>query len=147
MEELKPIHRERLALGLSALESGRYPQGTGCIHLDNDSYCCLGVFCDVYRIVTGRGRWATGKGEYGPTIDFIAEEGEDAETPERRRSANYLPDAVREWYGFAANDPVIQRTDDDWDEIPRSATTASEGNDQGWDFDRIAALFRQEYGI
>src|SRR6478752_3145258 len=36
---------------LAALRSGKYKQGQGGLHNpDGDTYCCLGVLCDVARI-------------------------------------------------------------------------------------------------
>lgn len=44
------------AMWVAALRSGFYPQTTSVLRLD-DAYCALGVLCDVYRSVTGRGEW------------------------------------------------------------------------------------------
>lgn len=33
---------------VEALRSGQYKQGSGCLKV-NDSYCCLGVLCELHR--------------------------------------------------------------------------------------------------
>lgn len=38
-------HRKEWA---EALRSGDYKQGFGCLH-SGDSYCCLGVACDLFK--------------------------------------------------------------------------------------------------
>jgi hypothetical protein len=45
---------------LDGLRSGTFQQAKGTLKRDSDgrqSYCCLGVACEVVRQVTGRGQW------------------------------------------------------------------------------------------
>jgi hypothetical protein len=37
------------ALWIEALESGRYRQGKHVLRTDSDTYCCLGVLCDLVK--------------------------------------------------------------------------------------------------
>lgn len=65
------------------LESGKYKKGKNCLR-NGDTYCCLGVACDL----SGLGEWKQQEGGtyyVGPwgTLEFA-----------------YLPDPVREYYGF-----------------------------------------------
>jgi hypothetical protein len=38
------------------LKSGEYKKGKGYLHKE-DTYCCLGVLCDLYQKETGQGAW------------------------------------------------------------------------------------------
>jgi len=46
-----------------ALKSGNYKQGLGQLK-EEDTYCVLGVLCDLYIKDTGRGKWGA-NGFYG----------------------------------------------------------------------------------
>jgi len=50
------MKKEIAELWADALESGDYPQGTCALNRD-DSFCCLGVLCDIYKQKTRRGKW------------------------------------------------------------------------------------------
>lgn len=41
---------------LQALRSGEYQQGRGLLHPTGDTYCCLGVLCDLHA-KAGLGMW------------------------------------------------------------------------------------------
>ncbi len=41
---------------VEALESGDYKQARNVLH-DSNSFCCLGVLCDLYHKETGKGEW------------------------------------------------------------------------------------------
>lgn len=41
---------------IEALTSGEYTQGRYLLRSDN-SFCCLGVLCDIYKKETGIGEW------------------------------------------------------------------------------------------
>ena len=43
-------------LWVEALRSGGYKQGRKRLRY-GDTYCCLGVLCDLYRKETGEGKW------------------------------------------------------------------------------------------
>ena len=54
-----PKQDERTELRLrwiTALESGKYRQGTGVLKRPGGSYCCLGLACEVI----GQGQWHSG---------------------------------------------------------------------------------------
>ena len=36
-------------LWVKALRSGKYKKGVGSLHPTEDTYCCLGVLCDLYN--------------------------------------------------------------------------------------------------
>ena len=45
---------------VEALRSGRYEQTMEVLNR-GDRFCCLGVACDIYRQLTGRGSWRDGR--------------------------------------------------------------------------------------
>ena len=59
--KLKP---EIKALWLEALRSGEYTQGRFVLREQN-SYCCLGVLCDLFIKETGQGCWVKPSDKYG----------------------------------------------------------------------------------
>lgn len=42
---------------VEALRSGRFRQGRGALRPTEETYCCLGVACEVFKEATGRGSW------------------------------------------------------------------------------------------
>jgi hypothetical protein len=74
-------------LWVDALRSGEYKQGQSRLR-DGDTFCCLGVLCDLYRKDQGK-RW------YKHPILGLTMNGEEA----------YLPLAVREWAGIEVQSP------------------------------------------
>ena len=101
---------------VAALRSGEFEQGRGQLRRYN-SYCCLGVMCEVYRRETGRGEW----------IDGWTFEMED-------RMANAsLPFPVREWVGLRGGSGEYG-----------SKTSLTDRNDAGVSFAEIADLIESE---
>lgn len=44
------MNKEIASQWCAALRSGDYKQGTGVLHnTSNNTYCCLGVLCDIYQ--------------------------------------------------------------------------------------------------
>jgi hypothetical protein len=81
-------------LWVEALRSGDYAQARGHLRSEN-GYCCLGVACDTYRRVTGKGRWDRIDGGLAGSAyyTFDPESGDP-------REAGTLPDVVRDWLGL-----------------------------------------------
>jgi hypothetical protein len=76
-------------LWLDALRSGNYSQWQGRLR-NGDSFCCLGVLCDLHRKETGAGRWTS-----------VADE-RSYELPDNSSIAEfYLPTEVAIWAGIA----------------------------------------------
>lgn len=86
-------------LWVDALRSGEYKQGYNALKPSNETYCCLGVLCDVHRKVTGEGDWravdavsmnsngaATCIGNYA----YVSSDGKENEALD-------LPIIVKEW--------------------------------------------------
>lgn len=89
---------------VQALRSGKYKQGREVLHNNEDgkdTYCCLGVLCDLYqqdrrskkkKMLDVESRWCN-----------VAYDGEDT----------HLPDAVREWAGMKTKDGMWNNEDMD----------------------------------
>lgn len=138
---------ERKAQWVAALRSGNFPQGkeqllTGTV--EQGSYCCLGVLCELYRRDTGNGEWTTD----GPREEnyFEVEEGD--------RSWSSLPVGVARWAGFVneldaiplgAQDPQVrQEIKLPGDLIRTEPIALANLNDSGTPFDEIADLIEEQ---
>lgn len=94
----KHTPEEARKLWVEALQSGEYKQTTSTLRRTgprggNESFCCLGVACEVYRKAEGVGRWDTNDG-YGSGTFFPTENPTD-------RGAGTLPEVVKNWLGLA----------------------------------------------
>lgn len=74
------------------LRSGEYQQITGQLREGDNGRCCLGVACDTYKRLTGKGSWDDNT--------FVAEE-------DNYCSAE-LPSIVMEFFGFDTTDPQLK---------------------------------------
>lgn len=84
---------EAKAAWLAALRSGQFQQGRGQLfEPGSQTYCCLGVACEVYRMATDQGHW-------NPVGSFQA--------PDGLTHSGVLPLQVRDWFGLAESDPVV----------------------------------------
>jgi len=134
-------HRERIALLIEALESGRYTQGQGRLarriysedlgtplHVE---YCCLGVACEVAIA------------HHASNVIRIDEPHlivyRDTETGHEEGWA--LPDSVAAWYDFDSNTGVVLSTPDGFADMIKA------NDDLGWSFAQIAAALRERYNI
>jgi hypothetical protein len=117
---------DRIEMIAAALESGKFEQALGALRV-GDGYCCLGVACEIYRQVTGRGEWVIGQGQLQNRPTFKTEDrmlGEGA----------VLPPEVANWYGLSYN-PILT--------IDGKVAAASNWNDTHMvDFSVIAKGFR-----
>jgi hypothetical protein len=82
---------------VDALRSGRFKQGRGSLRYD-DSYCCLGVACQVYKEETGEGKWTPYDGAY---MRFDLDD---------RSSFFILPQVVQEWLGLRTETGDFEET-------------------------------------
>lgn len=107
---------------VDALESGEFEQCQYSLK-KGDSYCCLGVACEIYRRETGKGKWE--KDEFilnSNPIEFFIDN---------------LPLAVRDWLGLSGR---IGTYELDGDKSPERCL--SEDNDTGASFIAIAKTIR-----
>lgn len=75
--------KDRVIKWIAALRSGEYKQGKGALRLTEDTYCCLGVGCDISKL----DQWSEADGEY------VYDE-----------SSALLPLGVAELYGLKSDD-------------------------------------------
>ncbi len=104
---------------VEALRSGEYKQGKGQLR-DKDSFCCLGVLCDIHHKESGEGRW-------------FAEEYESGGTS----SVAILPPPVMRWAGLPDTGGV-------WGNPAIGGETCVYFNDTGTPFDRIADMIEAD---
>lgn len=117
---------------VAALRSGDYKQGNGALrerHGDgvSDTYCCLGVLCDIAVKADVISQPDLGEAEEpGYTEHFYLHGYLGAQS--------YLPDEVVAWAGLPSENPDIEG----------DAATLSELNDEGASFDDIADLIEEQ---
>lgn len=74
------MNREAKGLWVAALRSNLYPQTFHALRVSN-SFCALGVLCDVFRHATGRGEWVEYPDDDGAWAFFVNGEVECGEPP------------------------------------------------------------------
>lgn len=134
------LNKERVRLLVEALRSGKYHQGNSALEFTDNAgvvrNCCLGVGCRValengLEITTGESNDFVFLGERKfPKTRFYG--------PGEWGDSNYMPESVREWFGFASSDPLVSTPDD--------GLSASEANDdKELSFEEIADAFERTY--
>ncbi len=98
------------------LRTGDYKQIKGHLRDKGNGRCCLGVACDTYKRLTGKGDWCLGI--------FYDAEGD--------RAHYALPAAVRNFYGFSLPDPIL--------DPDRNATAVGLNDLENKSFSEIADL-------
>jgi hypothetical protein len=102
---------ENAKLWVSELRSGKYKQGRGFLHiLADDSYCCLGVACELAKSAG--------------VID--SEQRDGVEAYGEFRHTGYLPAKVCNWLGIESDVGQF------------GSSTLTKLNDNGMPFDQIA---------
>jgi hypothetical protein len=109
------MNPEIRAKWVAALRSGKYKQGRKALR-DGDTFCCLGVLCDL----------AVRAGVAGATAPDSDAGGELGGWWSYDGRVDYLPESVMDWAGLATPNP------NSGDEF------LAEYNDSGWSFARIA---------
>lgn len=99
---------------LDALRSGEYQQGLQKLRGEDDTFCCLGVLCDLYAKETGT-EWSVQNG----WMEFLGHE-------------TYLPDRVAVWADC-----------DTYPRVPFSGESLAGMNDTGTTFAQIADLIEE----
>lgn len=114
-----------------ALESGEYLQGIETLRHDNE-FCCLGVLCDLHKLVTGSGTWV--EVSHLVPATYQVKDGELV-----CAGTTTLPIPVQVWAGLATptgrlNTPVVGKK--------RGFNWLTELNDGGYSFLDIAKEIR-----
>jgi hypothetical protein len=97
---------------IKALRSGNYQQAQGALRVNN-TFCCLGVLCDLHAKATGK-RWRNRDGGYSYS-----------------GASAVLPEVVIRWAGLTDDDPFLGR-------VQGNPIRAAGLNDKGKDFNYIA---------
>lgn len=102
---------------------------------EKDTFCCLGVLCELYRRHHPEVSWQ----EYGGklTLSF-----------ELLQNTNYLPEEVMNWAGLHSHDPHVAVTAEDHERLkllakPTSTQRLSVLNDSDYTYDEIAAKIEE----
>jgi hypothetical protein len=106
-------------LVVEALRSGEYTQTKQRLRTE-EGFCCLGVTCQVFHEVTGRGKWIEKRDSHYPysfEVDGYSEE-------------LGLPDPVRDWIGFTGGEGGYKD----------NGYGLSSHNDEGDTFEKIADI-------
>ena len=121
---------------VSALRSGKYRQGRKVLHSSYNTYCCLGVLCELAR-------------ESGVKIDYV--EGYEGALPRifYDNEAYELPPSVREWAGVENSNPAVTapspfRDTDEEGNVVIERTSLAELNDDGATFEAIAQIIEEQ---
>jgi hypothetical protein len=130
----RTITREQMENGkqwVDALRSGKYKQGRKRLR-HAGRHCCLGVLCDVYQQVTGKGSWQWVLGSMGFMLPRVG--------GGSWFDATVLPDrALPRWVGFP--DEGF-----DWNlGVLTDSSSLTQLNDDGSDFGAIAEEIEQFY--
>lgn len=119
---------------VAALRSGEYNQADGALRI-KDTFCCLGVLCDLYKQEQG-GTWELTAYMGAEMLDgqyhFVP--------PNNDGQPGVLPTCVAKWAGLKLNDPHLKTECTNEDSIE----CISELNDRGAKFDHIADLIEQQ---
>jgi hypothetical protein len=110
----------------AALRSGEYQQGKEVLRA-NDSFCCLGVLCELHRQENG-GEWVptqTGSSRVAGSQDYSAPNGD--------WDHSLLPEAVADWAGLRSVGPEVGDRE------------LAERNDSGWTFSQLAGLIENNW--
>src|SRR5689334_13365333 len=86
-QPLDDNQRANLSKLVDSLRSGNYGQTIGRLMRndgDGAKYCCLGVACEEFRLLSGQGYW----------------NGRDFVTPDNRKDECILVPMVSQFYGF-----------------------------------------------
>lgn len=111
-----------------ALDTSTFPDGVkfgqirGSLRKE-DSFCCLGVACEVHRQLTGEGYWRSEM--------FV--DSEDS------RRASFIPLKVVEDYDFDSGNPELLHKN------ASHTTSASNMNDNGDTFGEISGCFKDKF--
>ena len=114
---------------LEALRGGRYTQGVNYLRDEKDSFCCLGVLCDLYTKQNPNAKWVQLKAN---TYYTLSVQGVDS------LYSGYLPEKVYTWAGLDSTNPLAKTVDYDFKEPLTSM------NDNGMKFSEIADIIERE---
>lgn len=116
------VNKERVKLLVDALRSGEYEQGRGALRTQGDTYCCIGVGCEVARRNGLDANWTLAEVRRGLSVV----------NPEWQfdGSGSAFGGAVSDWYGFDLRNPFL--------DPHRNVTMIAANDGYNWTFEQIA---------
>ena len=113
---------------IAALRSGEYKQGRESLRPTENTYCCLGVLCDLYKQTRHKGKWLLNDFDY-PVFDFLIG---------GKHESNELPPEVIKWAGLDDSNPGIM--------VNNHRSSLAEMNDEkNSNFKKIANLIKEQF--
>lgn len=109
---------------IDALQSGEYNQTCNGVLKEGDSYCCLGVLCDIHRREHSNLDWKK--------VPFVKST-LDGKEYQYLNESELLPQEVRLWAGLNNTNPTC---------VPK-CKNYSEMNDSGYSFNKIAKFIEK----
>ncbi|MEK6860402.1 MAG: hypothetical protein AABY07_00385 [Nanoarchaeota archaeon] len=107
-----------------ALESGKYQQGKGGLHKDNQ-FCCLGVLCDIFSRENNK-RWISD--DISPFNSILGKD-------------DILPSKVKRWAGMKSATGILKSNDlVTYNDAPQQVKKRKDFN-----FKDIAGLIRRNW--
>lgn len=103
---MKPEIKEQW---VAALNSGEYIQGKEELRTKDNTYCCLGVLCDL-AVRASIAKWENHKGHgwlIMPTDHTFRDEYDE------NVGGAWLPKFIREWSGLMCDNPDVRIDDED----------------------------------
>lgn len=102
---------------------------------EKDTFCCLGVLCELYRRHHPEVSWREYGGDLTPSFELL-------------HNLSYLPQEVVRWAGLHEPDPHVTVTIEDHERLklldrPTSGRRLSVLNDRGYTYDEIAAKIEE----
>ena len=113
---------------VNALRSGEYKQGREALKV-KDTFCCLGVLCDLYSKEHNVGEWVQ-------RDDFV--DGFDYKEGDLPSANGILPTHIMLWAGLKEKNPVVSGSS------RVRIERLSRKNDAGTSFSKIADIIEKE---
>lgn len=118
---MKP-NKRNIKKWVDALRSGEFKQSKGALKRGNNTYCCLGVACEISGKIENWSEHAS---------DFTAL------YPGEYKDYMTLPPPLMTWLGIGETDPILLKKD--------TNSTAADLNDRCVSFKRIAYYIERKY--
>jgi uncharacterized protein (DUF779 family) len=122
------MNKELIKEWINDLRSGKYKQSVGCL-MNENGYCCLGVACETYKRLTGKGEWV----KEGLINSFTIYGIDDTYTEDKHVAL--LPNVVRGFFGFSETNPRLCNGN--------QCTTCNDA--KHFDFNKIADLIEDTF--
>jgi len=133
------VNKQLVKEWVGDLRSGKFAQGRSSLKRGN-SYCCLGVMCETYKRLTGKGEWET---NIRNEDEFIIYDIDGCMVIDKSLESSFPPSVVAGFFGLNDKNPFLKPYN----------VTCSMANDKGrgegtrFTFDQIADAIEKTYLI